>query len=279
MSQRRQSDYHTAARSMATYFRTIAVGQTDVGPSRDHNEDQLLVARELRLYAVADGMGGHDSGDVASELAVTNLRAFYRSEQSLPPKIAAREDLDPGARMLLAAVHAANRAVIERGGGEAAAKHGGMGSTLVAVHVPRDGEVIHICHVGDSRCYRYRRGELVQLTEDHNMVNDALRLNPDIDDEILAELPRNVVTRALGMSGKVEPDVRSERLEHDDLFLLCSDGLSGPVSDRAIARVLSELGSDLGGACAELVTMANEVGDDNVTVLLVRCVGAGTEQR
>jgi serine/threonine protein phosphatase PrpC len=257
---------------MATSFRIVAVGQTDEGPSRDHNEDSFLVARELRLYVVADGMGGHEAGDVASRLAIDTIRSFYRGDRKVPSKIDKRTDLDADARTLLAAVHDANQAVVEKGGGEAAARHGGMGSTVVALQVPREGGMVHFCHVGDSRCYRYRRGELLLLTEDHTMVNDALRLNPDIDDEILEQLPRNVVTRALGLAAKVEPDVRSEPLEDGDLFLLCSDGLSGPVTGRAMARVLAEQGSDLGAACAELIAMANSVGDDNVTVVLVRCV-------
>jgi protein phosphatase len=253
------------------HFRPIVSAKSDVGRAREHNEDKLLVASELRLYAVADGMGGHDAGDVASALAAATLDEFFRFKQRVPKSIQLKKDLAPGAQRLLAAVCEANSEVIARNGGEAAAGKGGMGTTIVAAFIPRDATSIHIAHAGDSRCYRLRDGKLTQLTRDHNMLNDALRLNPKLDPKIRDEIPKNVITRALGMRAELEAEVRSEVLEHEDIFLLCSDGLTGALPDDTIGKVLQAAGDNLQKACDHLIALANKAGgDDNISVLLIR---------
>ncbi len=246
----------------------VAAGRTDVGRRRDHNEDQILVNHELQLFAVADGMGGHQAGDVASSIAAASLEEFFWDER------APQDDLDPslpeGARRLVSAVHHCNREVFARSG--RSANQGGMGSTVVAIHVDDTEGLLHIAHVGDSRCYRIRDEKIELLTLDHSMINEALRLNPDLSPEILRQLPSNVVTRALGTKEDVQPDVRSEPLVEGDIYLLCSDGLSGEVSDEDLLFGVLE-SEHLADACELLVAMANEAGGrDNISALLVRVV-------
>lgn len=246
-----------------------AAGKTDVGRRRDHNEDQILVSHELGLYAVADGMGGHQAGDVASSIAAAALEEFFWEEQELGGEpIEGLEGLSEGAARLVKAVHHCNREVFARSG--RSANQGGMGSTLVALFVEEAKGVVHIAHVGDSRCYRIRHGRIEQLTKDHSMINEALRLNPDLSEEILKQLPSNVVTRALGTKENVQPDVCTEPLCRDDLYLLCSDGLSGEVADEDLLFGVLE-SEELKDGCELLVAMANEAGGrDNISAVLVR---------
>jgi protein phosphatase len=245
-----------------------AAGKTDVGRRRDHNEDQVLVSHELGLYAVADGMGGHSAGDVASSIAAAALEEFFWEEQDVGDDIEGLDGLADGAVRLVKAVHHCNREVFSRSG--RSANQGGMGSTVVAVHVDEEAEVIHIVHVGDSRCYRIRHEEIELMTADHSMINEALRLNPNLSDDILRQLPSNVVTRALGTKENVQPDVRTEPLCKGDLYLLCSDGLSGEVADEDLLFGVLE-SEDLEDGCELLVAMANEAGGrDNISAVLVR---------
>ncbi len=249
--------------------RTVsAAGKTDVGRRRDHNEDQVLVSHELSLYAVADGMGGHSAGDVASSIAAASLEEYFWEEQDLGDDIEGLEGLPAGAVRLVKAVHHCNREVFSRSG--RSANQGGMGSTVVAVHVDEEEQVIHIVHVGDSRCYRIRNNEIELMTQDHSMINEALRLNPNLSDDILKQLPSNVVTRALGTKENVQPDVRTEPLCKGDTYLLCSDGLNGEVADEDLLFGVLE-SEDLEDGCELLVAMANEAGGrDNVSAVLVR---------
>ncbi|MFO0553274.1 MAG: Stp1/IreP family PP2C-type Ser/Thr phosphatase [Polyangiaceae bacterium] len=254
-----------------------AVGVTDIGRQRRHNEDFVLLRPELDLFVVADGMGGHNAGDVASKLATASLRNFYEATQdgSMPDTALGDgyADLSEDAKRLAAAIRKANRDVFEIS--STYRQHHGMGSTVVACYLVRDNAVMHVGHVGDSRCYRYRSGTLEQLTHDHSLINDALAMKPDLTPEELARLPKNIITRALGMREEVKVDIRSEHVQPGDIFLLCSDGLSGMVSEEDIGRVLGlvamEDGADLRDACESLVSLANEAGgNDNITALLVR---------
>ena len=195
----------------------LAGGKTDVGRKRDHNEDQVLINEELGLYAVADGMGGHQAGDVASSIAAASLEEFFWNTAG-GVEIEGLDELHEGARRLAAAIHHCNHQVFGRSG--RSANQGGMGSTVVAIHVDPHEPLVHIAHVGDSRCYRIRGGTIEQLTRDHSMINEALRLNPDLSEEILKQLPSNVVTRALGTKEDVQPDVATETILPGDLSLI-----------------------------------------------------------
>ncbi len=248
-----------------------AAGKTDVGRKRDHNEDQVLVVDDLGLFAVADGMGGHDAGDVASAITAESLKDYFASALDGGELPEAFEDLPAGAQRLASSILHANRQVYGKSG--RSANQGGMGSTVVAVYVSQEEQQIHIGHVGDSRCYRLRGDTFEQLTLDHSMINEALKLNPDLSEDILKQLPTNVVTRALGTKESVEPDICSEPLVAGDLYLLCSDGLTGEVSDEELHFALEDQ-NDINDTCELLVAMANEAGGrDNITALLVRIDG------
>jgi protein phosphatase len=250
----------------------VCVGAaTDVGRHRTHNEDTFLVRSDLHLWAVADGMGGHRAGDVASAMVALSLGNFFEATEASRwdgYTAPADEALPAPARRLAASVRKANgdvHAISMLHG-----RHFGMGSTVVACHLPPGSNELWIAHVGDSRCYRLRNGRLEQLTRDHSLVNEARLLDPELTEEQLSRLPTNIITRALGMSDAVEVDVRSVDARAGDLFLLCSDGLTGMVSDAEILEAL-ELLDEPEEAAAVLVELANDAGGvDNVTVLLLR---------
>ncbi len=250
-------------------IRIEAAGLTDVGRQRRHNEDNVLVAPKVGLFLVADGMGGHSTGHVASALAASSMQTFFDSTESgpLPSPIPADEaNLPRGAVRLVQGVRKANRDVYEVS--STRKENRGMGSTIVAIHF--DGSDLHIAHVGDSRCYRLRDGNIEQITRDHSLINDALALKPDLTQEELARLPKNVITRALGMKDAVKVDIQSVHVEPEDIFLLCSDGLTGMINNDQILEVFS-LTNDLDEACELLIAMANEAGGtDNISALLVR---------
>jgi len=247
----------------------VGAGTTDVGRRRDHNEDQILISPEIGVFAVADGMGGHQAGDVASAIAAASLEEFFWSDGEINPSIEGIDGLPHGARQLMAAIHHCNEEVFSHSG--RSANQGGMGSTVVAIHCSTEEQAVHICHVGDSRCYRLREGELELLTEDHSMINEALRLNPDLSEDILKQLPSNVVTRALGTKESVRPDISTEALVEGDIYLLCSDGLTGEVEDDDLLAAMLEAGDDPQRCSEMLVAMANEAGGrDNVSAVIVR---------
>ena len=250
-------------------IRIEAAGLTDVGRQRRHNEDNVLVAPKVGLFLVADGMGGHSTGHVASALAASSMQSFFDATEAgpLPSPVPAEEvNLPRGAQRLVQGVRKANRDVYEVS--STRKENRGMGSTIVAIHF--DGSDLHVAHVGDSRCYRIREEHIEQITRDHSLINDALALKPDLTQEELARLPKNVITRALGMKDAVKVDVQTVRVEPEDIFLLCSDGLTGMINNDQILEVFS-LTNDLEEACELLIAMANEAGGtDNISALLVR---------
>lgn len=259
-------EFRTSSRT-----RPVAAAVTDVGRQRKHNEDNVLVKSDLGLFVVADGMGGHNAGNVASALATKSLDNFFEATRagSLPGPVPADEqELDPEARRIVAAIRKANHDVFVIS--NTYTQHQGMGSTVVAAYVSCETEQIHVGHVGDSRCYRIRHGEIEQLTKDHSLINDALALKPDLSQDELARLPKNIITRALGMKDAVKVDIRSEPTQPGDVFLLCSDGLSGMISEQQMLDVF-DITQDPHEACELLIEMANEAGGtDNISALIVR---------
>jgi protein phosphatase len=230
---------------------------TDVGRARQVNQDTPLVADQFQLWAVADGMGGHAGGEIASELAVNTLRDVYgeRGERSLDA--------------LLDAVASANSAV----NGTAIDDPGlrGMGTTLVAIARTEEDELAYIS-VGDSRIYLLRDGDLSRLTVDHSLVEELVREGSITPEEARSHPKRNVVTRAIGIDTFVQVDSATIIPYTGDRFLLCSDGLFNEVEHDRIASVLRRL-ADPTDAAAELVRLANEAGGrDNITVLVVDVV-------
>lgn len=249
---------------------TECAGLTDVGRVRKQNEDSILVREDLGLFAVCDGMGGHHAGEIASQVAVAQLAAFFEQTVSgeLPvPVPEPCRDLDPAAQRLLAASLHANREVCY------AARQGqgrdGMGTTLAAVHVCPDGAV-HVAHAGDSRVYRISGSEIEQVTQDHSFFNQVRWKSPGLEPELLAALPKNVITRALGLNPEAEVEVRTEMSLHGDVYLICSDGLSGFVSSEAMLAAVQGMES-AAEACKRLVAEANAAGGkDNISVVIVR---------
>lgn len=246
---------------------------TDVGRVRLHNEDTFLVRSDLGLYLVADGMGGHQAGDVASALVRLCMSNFFDATAHGEPWGSEYDDSDDGelsppARRLVAAIRKANNDVWEVARGNTV--HHGMGSTIVAAFVPPESTNMYIGHVGDSRCYRVRGSSLELLTSDHSLVNEARALDPEMTDEELARLPSNIITRALGMHQDVCVDVRETDLERGDTYLLCSDGLSGLISNEEIIDAIKLL-DDPADVCKVLVALANDAGGvDNITALVVK---------
>jgi serine/threonine protein phosphatase PrpC len=251
-------------------LRIAAAGLTDVGRQRRHNEDHILLRPELGLYVVADGMGGHNAGNVASALVTTSVDNFWAATEIDGTPAAKTEDtgLTANARRIAHAIRKANRDVYEISSTHQ--QHHGMGSTVVAAYLPPNTDELHVAHVGDSRCYRVRDGQIKQLTRDHSLINDALDIKPDLTDADLARLPKNIITRALGMKDVVKVDVRTEKVRAGDIYLLCSDGLSGMVTDADLGDVLG-MTEHVQDSCEVLVAMANDAGGtDNISAVVVR---------
>jgi protein phosphatase len=252
-------------------LRARSAGLTDVGRQRKHNEDHVLTKDELGFWVVADGMGGHNAGDVASRLTTTSLKNFFEAtaKEPIPDDLLQDEDMPSGpgaARRLVAGIKKANRDVYVISSTHQ--QHHGMGSTVVAMHLDPYG-TLHVAHVGDSRCYRLRDGRIEQLTRDHSLINDAIDMKPDLTEDEIARLPKNIITRALGMREEVKVDYRALPVQAGDGYLLCSDGLSGMVSDPQILEIVS-LAGEPAEACELLIAEANDAGGtDNISAVLI----------
>jgi serine/threonine protein phosphatase PrpC len=224
---------------------------SDVGRQREGNEDSMLA--EPPLFVVADGMGGAQAGEVASGLAVQTLG-------EMPPDDGNVEE------ELTEAIVQANRRIHDKSQDDRALA--GMGTTLTAAFV-HDGKVT-LGHVGDSRAYRYRDGELAQLTDDHSLVAELERHGKLTAAEARVHPQRSMILRALGIGAEVEVDTYCFVGEPGDVFLLCSDGLSGLVHDAVIAEVLKDC-ETLEAAAEKLIELANlSGGPDNITTVLFR---------
>jgi protein phosphatase len=250
-------------------MRVEVAGQSHVGMKRNHNEDSFLVMPEEQLYCVADGMGGHFAGEIASRIAIDELAEFFRltshdSDVTWPFKMDKSRNYDEN--RLTTGIKLANARIFEAASGDP--NYRGMGTTIATVHFAESS--VYVGHVGDSRVYRFRDGRLEQMTEDHSLLNDYLKTKKLTPEEIEAFPHKNVIVRALGMRDTVQVDVGRLEPQDGDLFLLCSDGLSGMVSDVEMEQVLQTT-PDLEAACARLVEMANAAGgNDNVTCILAR---------
>ena len=242
-------------------MRAIAAGVTDVGRERDHNEDRFVLLPEFEVFVVADGMGGHQCGEVASRMATSTIATFFRAHKE------ARRD-GSLSDVLRRSLQEANERIHRRA--TMSTVHRGMGTTVVAAAFNRHEQRLHVAHAGDSRAYRLRSGEFTQLTRDHSLVEEAIRTRPDISKSELAYLPANVITRALGVEPTVDADIIVEEAKLGDIFLLCSDGLHGFVNDERIMDIVTSL-PVLTSACAELIAEANRNGGgDNITAVLIR---------
>jgi serine/threonine protein phosphatase PrpC len=251
-------------------MRVVHAGLSDVGRKREHNEDSFTVVAEDSLFVVADGMGGHAAGEVASRIAVTAIADFIASTRK-DAEITWPYEYDPNlsvaSNRLKTAIRLANQKIIDTIAQKRELE--GMGTTLVSILL---GEGIAcVAHVGDSRSYIIRSGTISQLTGDHSWVNEQVKLGFLSREDAVRHPFRNVVTRALGSKEDVQVDLVERPLLAGDTFLLCSDGLNTMVDDTTILGLIQAAGPDVERAVRSLIAKANENGgEDNVTVVLLR---------
>lgn len=242
-----------------------AYGATDRGRVRRRNEDSLLVRPDAGVFAVADGMGGHAAGHVASAMAIRTIEAVV--DNGLEP------GADAGALLetLVAAVHDANRAILESAATDPA--RSGMGTTMTVLALMPDGDRCVLAHVGDSRAYLWRDRTLSQLTVDHTWVQRQVELGRLTPSQARVHPYSSMLTNALGVAEEDRVDGLERPTRPGDLYLLCTDGLSGVLEDEQLEMLLGE-DRPLEGLAAELISATNEAGGpDNITVVLVRVTG------
>jgi len=258
----------SGARVACSSMKIAARGQTDVGCKRDHNEDSFLVDEDLGLFVVADGMGGHAGGGTASRLAVETIQAQFRvacDEDALLLSRPAALEESPVREILRGAVESACLKIYEAAQGDPSLA--GMGTTVTAAVF--SGHNAFIAHVGDSRCYLARKGNIYQVSEDHSLVNEQLKAGAITLDEARNSRFKNIITRSVGFEADVVVDMMGLEVEPDDRLVLCCDGLSNLVDDQEILDIVSKLSVD--DAPKELISIANERGgDDNITVIVIR---------
>jgi PPM family protein phosphatase len=247
--------------------------RTDIGRARENNEDSYRLAPELNLFVLSDGMGGQASGEVASRLATETILAHCaeaRSDSSTPLVGNLIDGVSGDANRLASAIRAANTALVKAA--QVNPEWNGMGATVVAVQFVGDRMIL--AHVGDSRAYRLRSGELEQLTRDHSFVAEQVRRGIMTAQEAERSRLQNVLLRALGAEATVEVDVSEELALEGDTILLCSDGLTRDLSDAQIAAALNEAieeNQDAQEVADRLVDRANDAGGgDNITAIVVR---------
>jgi serine/threonine protein phosphatase PrpC len=250
-------------------MRVRFAGDSNVGMKRAHNEDSFYLPESERLAIVADGMGGHASGEVASRMAVETISGFFKATQE-EQQLTWPFKMDKGHRYdvnrMVTAIKLANLKIHEQA--QKDPRCHGMGTTVVSALFVDDALVVG--HVGDSRLYRRRDGVFEQITEDHSLLNDYIKMKHLSPDEIAAFPHKNVIVRALGMKDTVQVDVHVDAPRLGDVYLICSDGLSGMIKDEEIAE-LATSDRDLDVVCERLITQANKNGGlDNITVVAVR---------
>lgn len=253
------------------HLQVMGAGATDTGRRRRLNEDRVAVRNDLSAYLVCDGAGGHNAGEVAAALASRSIINYLAAtvQQADEQSEFDRFGIPNGARRLSAAVHKANRDIVEIS--QTSHQHRGMGTTVVAAAFsPRSG-LMHVAHVGDSRCYRLRARHLELLTQDHSLLTDVLEYRPELDETKLDRIPKNIITRALGVNDDLRVSVRSHPVVSGDRYLLCSDGLSGPVPAPFIAELLRQP-EPAERVCANLLMAANAAGGpDNISAVVIDC--------
>jgi PPM family protein phosphatase len=254
---------------------TLAVevaGQTDIGCARSNNEDNFGFDSRYGIFVVCDGMGGQAAGEVASKMGVDVLLKYFREVAPAPSNgnglSIAPSTRDATGGALARAIELANRTIYTAGHDGSA--RAGMGSTIVAALVR--GHSLAIAHVGDSRIYLIRQGNIEQLTQDHSLVMEQVRMGYITPEQAETSELQNVILRALGSEEAVEPDIEELVALPGDTLLMTSDGLTRHVRDDEILRIVTAA-PDLKRACSDLVQAAkSRGGDDNITCLLLRMV-------
>lgn len=240
-----------------------AQGQTDVGRIRSANQDSFLIDHPQQLYIVADGMGGHAGGEIASKLAIEEVQKFIGTNQDI---FSSNDDPDDPkiCQELARGVNHASAKIYERALEDPSLK--GMGTTATLVKFI--GHRAYCAHVGDSRLYLIRTGFLYQITFDHSLVNEQVRAGVITPEEAEIHRLKNVITRSVGYQEEEDVDTTSFDVYDNDILLLCSDGLHGKVNDRELSNLAKERQLD---AVDDMIAMANERGgEDNITAILIK---------
>jgi PPM family protein phosphatase len=249
-------------------MKIISFGKTDTGKTRKNNEDAYLADDRMGLYAVADGIGGHEGGEVASRMAIEGLSRVVRERSAGGDRtpahgIPAQGDTDGAA--LSRAFTLANEAIRQAADDDPALLR--MGTTMTALLFRET--TAHLAHVGDSRAYLLRAGVLAQVTDDHTVIADQMRAGLLTPEQARKNPYRHVITRALGIDPELEVDSRTIEVRPDDAFLLCTDGLTEMVDDETIRRILEDASAQ--EAAERLVREANDRGGvDNITVVVIQ---------
>lgn len=240
----------------------LSAGATDIGRKRKTNQDSICLDMDRHFYAVADGMGGHNGGDIASQLSVKVMPEFHKNTKTTDPQVLMKE-------MILEV----NRAILEKA--EATPELRGMGTTVSAIHF--NGPQLIIGNVGDSRVYMINNHLIFQLTRDHSFVQEKLNMGIYSREEAVKDPQKNVLVRSVGFEADLMVDVFNYRICKNDIFLICSDGLHGKVSDGDILHIVQKNitdpaschHSDVEAAVRELIQQANDNGgQDNISVIL-----------
>jgi protein phosphatase len=247
-----------------------AAGKTDIGLVRSGNEDSFRIIDDSNLFIVADGMGGHQAGEVASKEAcdIIDLCFTQMADEILADDVLAIPAKFPKVgELMVKSIRIANRSIYRKSVNDASLA--GMGTTIVAAVI--DGNMINIAHAGDSRAYRLTGDKLVQLTSDHSWVAELQKNGMYTEAEANQMAGKNVITRALGVHDAVDIDYRCDKLTEGETYIFCTDGLCGFAEDEIIYSVASQCGGDVQKICDNLVNLANDRGgQDNVTVVAVR---------
>ncbi|MGA1796430.1 MAG: Stp1/IreP family PP2C-type Ser/Thr phosphatase [bacterium] len=244
----------------------IKVGAvTDTGRTRDINEDHYIIAKDMGLFLVADGLGGHNAGEVASRMAGNVIKDHLNAaDDTLVGEY--EKEFSRNTNRMLSGIRLANTAIYEAG--QHQSEHRGMGTTISSVLINRD--VMALAHVGDSRIYRIRKRRIKRLTRDHTMVEEQVQRGLITKEEAEHSGHKNIITRALGIGSTIEIDADEDVLHDHDRILLCTDGLTNMVSEGEILDIVLGYGDDPQRACRELVNKANgNGGRDNITVILL----------
>jgi len=248
-------------------MKIMPFGLSDVGRKRSHNEDTFLLSEELNLFIVADGMGGHSGGELASRMSVQSIEEVIRSLTSDPEATVisgVNTDEAECGDQLRYAIEIASKKIYDRAKFDTSLK--GMGTTTVAA-LFKDGK-IHVANVGDSRAYMFRDKKMSQVTTDHSLVNEQIKAGLITKSDAKSHKLKNIITRSVGYTEEVDIDVHSFDVKMGDKFLLCTDGLTNMVDDKTIEKIVGD--HPIKDSCYKLVEKANENGgDDNVSVVLL----------
>lgn len=253
--------------------------KTDTGLVRSQNEDAITTSLAHGFAILADGMGGYNAGEVASSIAIAVTRSgleegLDRMRSAQPD--ASRQRTRQIHQLIAESIHGANTAVLEAARDEQA--YSGMGTTLVTAVFHNDK--LTIAHVGDSRAYRFREGEIEQITRDHSLLQEQIDAGLVAPEWARFSQHKNLVTRAVGVGLELEVEIHDHHIKPGDIYLLCSDGLSDLLQDSEIGKILKDRQASLEQACDALVQEANDHGGlDNISAILIKVLSTGTETR